>query len=444
MAITTLSLFRLKVPFSFDLLPDMFTGLPVSQLEMRLPEGHLSDNSKACQEASHQALLDFPVLAGYHHIPGTGERKTHRIIYHDTMPKNSPRPTLADLGIVIFDMDGVLIDVADSYRRTIVQTVEIYLTQGLGFSKARQPLVTEGDILLFKQIGGFNNDWDLTTALLFYFLSLTDMQPSEMHATPQTLDEALHILRAAGHGRHMSAQALLRKKNVTEFIRRIRHYGNGLEAMRKLVDSNAQALVFSEGDLNSTNLVKRMFQEIYLGPHFQRIHHSLPRFYKGQGMYRKEKLLIKRETLKRLSRRVTLGIASGRPRAEAILALDRFGIGPYFKSLITLDECEEAEARLLRDRKKTESLSKPHPFSVIEAVRRISTSSVSSAYVGDVPDDIEAAKRAKGTIDILAVGCLAPYKNDRDKMKDLLMAHGADLVVESPDELMELLASGTG
>jgi HAD superfamily phosphatase len=54
--------------------------------------------------------------------------------------------------ILIFDMDGVLVDVTESYRETIAATVEHY-------TGARP---TNEQIQQFKNQGGFNDDWRLS------------------------------------------------------------------------------------------------------------------------------------------------------------------------------------------------------------------------------------------------------------------------------------------
>src|SRR5580658_2056922 len=54
--------------------------------------------------------------------------------------------------ILIFDMDGVLVDVTESYRETIAATVEHY-------TGARP---TNDQIQQFKNQGGFNDDWELS------------------------------------------------------------------------------------------------------------------------------------------------------------------------------------------------------------------------------------------------------------------------------------------
>ena len=57
---------------------------------------------------------------------------------------------------LVFDMDGVLVDVSESYRETIQQTVE-------RFTGKR---VTREEIQEWKNRGGWNDDWALSTAMI--------------------------------------------------------------------------------------------------------------------------------------------------------------------------------------------------------------------------------------------------------------------------------------
>ncbi|MBN2244279.1 MAG: HAD-IA family hydrolase [Candidatus Aminicenantes bacterium] len=56
----------------------------------------------------------------------------------------------------LFDMDGVLIDVSQSYRKTIQKVIEFFLN-----IKMKNNQIQE-----YKNRGGFNNDWDLTYKIL--------------------------------------------------------------------------------------------------------------------------------------------------------------------------------------------------------------------------------------------------------------------------------------
>jgi phosphoglycolate phosphatase-like HAD superfamily hydrolase len=75
--------------------------------------------------------------------------------------------------------------------------------------------------------------------------------------------------------------------------------------------------------------------------------------------------LITKEVLSSLRKKIQMGIASGRPRFEAELALKRFRLLPYFNSVVTLDECMEEEARILRSTGRQMRYSKPHPYSLL-------------------------------------------------------------------------------
>src|SRR4030042_5694897 len=93
------------------------------------------------------------------------------------MKSNENRSPL-HIDLLIFDMDGVLVDVSRSYRQAIQRTVQIYFETCLGLEKGRRHLITKEDISLFKSTGGFNNDWELTSALILYLLSISGIPPS--------------------------------------------------------------------------------------------------------------------------------------------------------------------------------------------------------------------------------------------------------------------------
>lgn len=57
---------------------------------------------------------------------------------------------------IIFDMDGVLVDVSGSYMIAIQKTIECFTGKS----------VTPSKIQKFKERGGYNNDWDLTEAII--------------------------------------------------------------------------------------------------------------------------------------------------------------------------------------------------------------------------------------------------------------------------------------
>jgi len=77
-----------------------------------------------------------------------------------TIPPLSQAKKLVDVinvkNLLVFDMDGVLIDVGNSYRLAIKKTFEYFSGQELAMERIQEA----------KNQGGLNNDWDLTEYLL--------------------------------------------------------------------------------------------------------------------------------------------------------------------------------------------------------------------------------------------------------------------------------------
>ena len=78
-----------------------------------------------------------------------------------SMPSNKDAQGLVDVikespKLIIFDIDGVLVDTSKSYRMAIKSTFAFFAKKELSFDKIREA----------KNLGGLNNDWDLTEYLL--------------------------------------------------------------------------------------------------------------------------------------------------------------------------------------------------------------------------------------------------------------------------------------
>ena len=406
------------------------------------------------------------------------------------------------MDIIIFDMDGVLIDVSRSYRKTIQRTIQIYLENCLGFGRSRGSWITNEEISLFKSVGGFNSDWDLTSGILLYLLSVSDIPSLRKLKRFSSIQETLSYLKTkssishwkpyptylkfprptpsplTGEGKGGGGQQdqfppspsppptrggkisggsflnvrgqrsdlsmqesniRLKRKNLSSFLDKVKSKGGGLRGIRRILGTSWQGWVYGAGDLEKENLVKRIFQELYLGKQFAPYYHLRPIFYTGKGLYEHERLLISREILSSLRRKVRMGIASGRPRFEAELALKRFHLRPYFDSVVTLDECAEEENRIFRSTGKKMKCSKPHPYPILKAVQEIGIANPRCGYVGDVVDDMAAARTAKRYLEMLAIGFIGGHHH-RKAARGSLSKAGADRVIENPRELLRLVS----
>jgi HAD superfamily phosphatase len=340
---------------------------------------------------------------------------------------------------LIFDMDGVLIDVSKSYRKAIQQTIKIYLETCLGFERRREDWVTNEEISLLKSAGGFNSDWDVTSGLLLYLLSISGLSSLPRRKRFSSICEIVSYLNTKSSPSRRKATIRPDNTHLLSFLEKVKSAGGGLRGIRRILGSSWEGWVYRTGDLGQENLVERIFQEIYLGRQFTS-HYHLPRlFFREEGLYLQERLLTPREILSSLRKKLKMGIASGRLRFEAELALKRFRLYPYFDSVVTLDECEEEGKRIFKSKGKRMQCSKPHPYSILRAVREIGIPNPRCAYVGDVVDDMAAAGAAKQYLPILAIGFVGGHRNRKAARESLLRA-GADLVIENPKELLHLVS----
>src|SRR5919112_6170694 len=84
-----------------------------------------------------------------------------------------------NIGCIIFDIDGVLIDVTKSYNEAIKKT--IHFVVGSMIKKYNlKDVVTDKIILKFRQTGGFNNDIDTSYAISLALLSHQDLENANL------------------------------------------------------------------------------------------------------------------------------------------------------------------------------------------------------------------------------------------------------------------------
>jgi len=294
-----------------------------------------------------------------------------------------PALEAANVELLIFDMDGVLVDVADSYRRAVAQTVDIYVRDVARLENCPAKSVTPDVLAAWKDAGGFNNDWDLSAAL------------------------AGAVICGGGRDLH-------------ELAKEVAAAGGGLAGIEDVLGRVATAAVRYTGDIGDPYDIKRIFQELYLGgDRFRQTAGLLPVHVgmEAPGLCERERALLSPTVCRALARWRPLAVATGRPEAEARQALRRLGTDDSFQAMVTDDDVR-AEAR--RQGRPPVELSKPSPWPLIEAAGKAGHPQRPAAYVGDLADDMTAAKAAG----MLAVGVGLPAPA------------GADLELAHPDELL--------
>jgi HAD superfamily hydrolase (TIGR01548 family) len=282
---------------------------------------------------------------------------------------------------VVLDVDGVLVDVADSYRRAIVESVErVY-----GRTIARDA------IQLFKDAGGFNNDWELTYAAALYVL-----------ATEAGFDA-----------------------DLPAFTDAIAEQGGGLDAAEDVVRAALGADAYADvREAWDPDRLRDVFQALYLGAERYRDIEGGEPPLSTPGYIHDEPVLLEAATRDALTERFAVGVLTGRPAAEADIALARVSLDVDDDHRFTMDDWEAG---------------KPDPHALTTLAERFDATSV--AFVGDTLDDVRTAVHAAEAdpdrryfgVGVLTGGLTGP--DGRTKFDRA----GAAAVVDSVNDLPALL-----
>jgi phosphoglycolate phosphatase-like HAD superfamily hydrolase len=320
--------------------------------------------------------------------------------------------------LIVFDMDGVIMDVSASYRDVVRRTAGLFFQPARGAEKLPAPLFELSDLAAVKQSGGLNNDWDLTFAVISLFFSLIAYPGTRANRDPwRRYRETI--------GRS-DAAALADFLHSTD-----RPLASLLKQHGRYEDPFINSLY--QGDVGSGNIIKQIFQEIYLGENlFRSTYNMNPAVYRGEGFILREKVLIDRQLLKELAGENVLAIATGRPRAEAEYPLNHFHLDQYFAHILTLDDCLAEEKRILEHEGRTVSLSKPNPFMLDAISTKCREPFDNFYYVGDMPDDMLAAAGAAAKCKGIGMLLTAP---DKKSLAKNLTAAGADYIIDSFEAL---------
>ena len=324
--------------------------------------------------------------------------------------------------LIVFDMDGVLIDVSKSYRDTVRQTAKLFFKEAPASEKLPEPLFRLTDLAAVKQSGGLNNDWDLSCLVINLLFNLIEKPP--VYASKDPWDRYLETISQC---------------DLSALIEFLESTQNPLSVLLQRTGKTKNPFIYGlyTGNVGSGNIIKHIFQEVYLGKAlFASTYGEPPRFYHDEGFIYREKLLIEPGLLEELAQNNILAIATGRPRAEADYPLDHFDLKKFFSKTLALEDCLEEENRLARESGQKVSLSKPDPF-MLDAIAADQKNPIAAYfYIGDMPDDMSAAKRSEAGYKGIGLIMSAP---DKTSLKKELERAGADYIIEDFKQLESLL-----
>ena len=296
---------------------------------------------------------------------------------------------------IIFDCDGVLIDITKSYDLTISQTTKYVLENLFHISDS---IKIDSEIIEgFKASGGFNDEVDLTYASILAIFAAKKLQKDQ-------------------------------RKFIFKVIENCD--ATGIISAEKFIESQTQIdevkYQLSYPGKHHENKLYRIFDQIFYGPElYEKLFKNKSSFLKP-GLIENDFLIINNSLISKLKKRFDskISIVTGRGKDSVKYSL---------KGL--LNQFDLDDSTFLED--KPRNMAKPNPISLITAIKGMDLHY--PIYVGDSMEDLIMTKKAaqEGHKTIFC-GIIGTSKTPEKKLQ-LFDKNGAFLVLDSINLLPKVL-----
>jgi HAD superfamily hydrolase (TIGR01548 family) len=300
-----------------------------------------------------------------------------------------------EIDSLIFDCDGVLIDITKSYDQTIITTVKYVLETlaNINDSIDIDFKIIDG----FKSTGGFNDEVDLTYAAILSIVAAKKL-----------------------------------KKDQTEFIFTVIENtdSTGITSvenfLKNQVDISKIINQLSYPGPHKENILYQIFDQLFYGPElYLKLFKNNSKF-SNSGLIENDDVILNDELCIKLQKKFgkQISMVTGRGKESVSYSL---------KNL--LQKFDLPNSVFLED--ESRDLAKPNPQALVNSINGMN--SKSCLYVGDSMEDFIMAKKAtilgnKTTF----CGIIGTSKNPQEKLK-LFEENGAILVLDSITLLPKVL-----
>lgn len=288
---------------------------------------------------------------------------------------------------IVFDCDGVLIDVADSYYGAISATVS-HMLRVMNMPVAGDVVATSAVTEGFKSLGGFNDEVDLSCAVILGVAAArkTGRRPRDV------LEE---IIRATGPGG----------------IAEVKDYIAG-----HLADVSDASAYLEHPHPERNGRLSNIFDQFFFGSDLYEQIRGRPSDIACDGLIDRDRLIIDDRTLRALSGRFgpNISMVTGRGARSAAYTLGP--LLPWF---------DVKNSAFLEDEPRENA--KPNPARLDDCILHMSGRS-SSIYVGDSVEDLLMSQRS--AFNVLFCG-ITGTSSDPQGRHSLLKARGAHMILDS-------------
>ena len=300
-----------------------------------------------------------------------------------------------NLDSIIFDCDGVLVDITNSYDQTIVKTTK-YVLETL--AKINDSIQIDFKIIDgFKSTGGFNDEVDLTYAAILSIVAAKKLKKD------QTEFIFLVIKNSDSTGIKSVETFIKNQIDISEIIEQLSYPGS-----------------------HKDNILYQIFDQLFYGPElYSKLFQNTSKFSEP-GLIENDVVIFNNGLSDKLGNKFhnQISMVTGRGKESVKYSLKHL-----------LDKFDLKNSMFLEDEPR--ELAKPNPQSLVNSITGMN--SESCLYVGDSMEDFIMAKKA--TIlgnNTTFCGIIGTSKNPEEKLQ-LFEQNEAILVLDSINLLPKVL-----
>jgi phosphoglycolate phosphatase-like HAD superfamily hydrolase len=303
--------------------------------------------------------------------------------------------SLDSIDTIIFDCDGVLIDITKSYDLAIIKTTQYVLEN---YSKITNSINVDFKIIDgFKSTGGFNDEVDLAYAAI---LSLVAAKKLQKDPTEFIFDV---IKNSDSNGIVTVEKYLQNQTDISEIKNQLSYPGT-----------------------HHDNPLYQIFDQLFYGSELYKKLFDKDSKFSEPGLIEQDDVIINNSLLELLEKRFNSKIAmvTGRGKESVNYSLKELLARFNLKNSVFLED-------------ESRDLAKPNPKPLLDSIKGMN--GTSTLYVGDSMEDLIMAKRVTdmGNKTIFC-GIIGTSKNPQEKL-ELFEKNEAVLVLESIHLLPKVL-----
>ena len=296
---------------------------------------------------------------------------------------------------IIFDCDGVLVDITNSYDQTIVKTTK-YVLETL--AKINDSIQIDFKIIDgFKSTGGFNDEVDLTYAAILSIVAAKKLKKDQTEFINLVIDNS------DSTGIKSVETFIKDQTDISEIIEQLSYPGS-----------------------HKDNILYQIFDQLFYGPElYSKLFQNTSKFSEP-GLIENDVVIFNNDLADKLGNKFhnQISMVTGRGKESVKYSLKHL-----------LDKFDLQNSMFLEDEPR--ELAKPNPQSLVNSITGMN--SKSCLYVGDSMEDFIMAKKAtilgnKTTF----CGIIGTSKNPEEKLQ-LFEQNEAILVLDSINLLPKVL-----